>query len=273
LYTTTKLNLALVRAAVLQQCLKLAAVRGLGALAFLVEALEDFVALTAAILLARAELRRQTEVLGLLLRAHADVDHRADHRSQLSAIVGVRQGDRCAAHFLLLLPGALLQEYLYDDTRHRVSMLTKAIDVVIRQTVSFFGQQLPTTRDRDLVGCLVLGVLVIHGSPHTVASALLSEDLRAQRADHRGRRAVSLAQVRACCRHQSAGPISPCVGGQGVARDHLNWSGRHRDACRRSATHRAISTRESLRLRAAVHASVLVGLSGLAVEHQQHVVL
>ena len=70
---------ALVRAAVLQQRLELAAVRGLGALAFLVEALEDVVALPAAVLLAGPELRRQTQVLRLLLRADANVDHRADH--------------------------------------------------------------------------------------------------------------------------------------------------------------------------------------------------
>ena len=87
-----EVDLALVRAAVLQQRLELAAVRGLGALAFFVEAFEDLVALPAAVLLARAELRRQTEVLGLLLRADANVDHRADHLWQLSAIIGRRQG-------------------------------------------------------------------------------------------------------------------------------------------------------------------------------------
>ena len=78
-----EVDLALVRAAVLQQRLELAAVRGLGALAFFVEAFEDLVALAAAVLLAGAELGRQTEVLRLLLRADANVDHRADHRRQL----------------------------------------------------------------------------------------------------------------------------------------------------------------------------------------------
>jgi hypothetical protein len=50
------------------QLLKLAAVGGLGALAFLVEAFENLVALAAAVLHARAALGRQAEVLGLILR-------------------------------------------------------------------------------------------------------------------------------------------------------------------------------------------------------------
>src|SRR4029453_3029900 len=74
-----EVNLALARPAVLQQILKLTAIRGLGALAFLVEPFEDLVALAAAILFARAQLRWQAEVLGLLPRADANVDHRADH--------------------------------------------------------------------------------------------------------------------------------------------------------------------------------------------------
>jgi hypothetical protein len=53
-----EVDLALVRAAVLQQRLELAAVRRLGALAFFVEAFEDLVALPAAVLLAGAELGR-----------------------------------------------------------------------------------------------------------------------------------------------------------------------------------------------------------------------
>jgi hypothetical protein len=51
-----EVNLALVRPAVLQEVLELAAVRGLGAVAFFVEALEDFVALATAVLLAGTEL-------------------------------------------------------------------------------------------------------------------------------------------------------------------------------------------------------------------------
>ena len=87
-----EVDLALVRSAVLQQRLELTAVRGLGALALFVEAFEDLVALPAAVLLAGPELGRQTEVLGLLLRADANVDHRADHLRQLRPIVGRRQG-------------------------------------------------------------------------------------------------------------------------------------------------------------------------------------
>src|SRR3970040_2180273 len=45
---------------------------------------------------------------------------------------------------------------------------------------------------------------------HSVASELLSGNVRTQRSDHRGRRAVSLAQMRASCRHRSAGAIAPC---------------------------------------------------------------
>jgi hypothetical protein len=53
----------------------------------------------------------------------------------------------------------------------------------------------------DMLKCRLFDVLVIHRSPHSVTSASLSRNVRAQRADHRGRRAVSLAQVRASCRH------------------------------------------------------------------------
>jgi hypothetical protein len=49
------MHAALVQPAERQQVLKLAAIRGLGALAFLVEALEDFVALAAAVFLAGAK--------------------------------------------------------------------------------------------------------------------------------------------------------------------------------------------------------------------------
>jgi len=60
-----------VRAAELQQRLKLAAVGGFGALAFFVETFEDLVPLPAAVVLSRAESRRQTEVL-LQIPAHGE---------------------------------------------------------------------------------------------------------------------------------------------------------------------------------------------------------
>jgi hypothetical protein len=82
-----KVHAALIQPTVREQVLELAPISGLGALAFLVEAFEDLVALAAAVLFARAELRWQTEVLGLLLRADANVDHRADHGWQLSRLL------------------------------------------------------------------------------------------------------------------------------------------------------------------------------------------
>ena len=54
-----EVDFALMRAAVLQQCLELTAVRGLGALAFFVETFEDVVALATAVLLAGTELGRR----------------------------------------------------------------------------------------------------------------------------------------------------------------------------------------------------------------------
>jgi len=58
------MHAALVQPAERQQVLKLAAVGGLGALTFLVEAFEDFISLAAAVLLAGAKLCRQAEILG-----------------------------------------------------------------------------------------------------------------------------------------------------------------------------------------------------------------
>jgi hypothetical protein len=53
------MDTALVQAAVREQALELAAVGGLGALSLFVEAFENFISLTAAVLLARAKLGRQ----------------------------------------------------------------------------------------------------------------------------------------------------------------------------------------------------------------------
>ncbi len=86
-----EVDLALVCAAVLQQRLELTAVRRLGAFAFFMEAFEDLVALPPAVFLAGTELGRQTEILGLLLRADANVDYRADHLGQLRPVSGRRQ--------------------------------------------------------------------------------------------------------------------------------------------------------------------------------------
>src|SRR4051812_18340654 len=87
-----EVDLALVCAAVLQEVLQFAPVRRLGALTLLMEALEGFEAVTSAVLLASTKLRRQTEILGLLFRADAYVDHRADHLGQLNPVSGRPQG-------------------------------------------------------------------------------------------------------------------------------------------------------------------------------------
>ena len=92
-----EMDQALGQAAECEQLLKLTTVRRLGALAFLVEAFDDLVALAAAVLFARAELRWQPEVLGLLLRADAHGDHRADHDQQIRPICGHGQ-DAFARH-------------------------------------------------------------------------------------------------------------------------------------------------------------------------------
>ena len=90
-----EMDLPLVRPAVLQEVLQFAPVRRLGALALLMEALEDFESLASAVLFARTKLRGQAQILGLLLRAHAHVDHRADHIWQLSPITGRPQDASC----------------------------------------------------------------------------------------------------------------------------------------------------------------------------------
>src|SRR5437660_11308242 len=129
------MDLTLVGPAEVQQLLQFGAVRGLRALAFLPEPLDDFVSLAPAVLLAGAQLRRQAQVLSLLLRAHANVDDGANHWSQLNAIGRVRQGDRYAAHFALLLRCALLQKGLDDDMRYDVGMSPDLIDFHVRDTI------------------------------------------------------------------------------------------------------------------------------------------
>jgi hypothetical protein len=81
-----EMHAALVQPAIRQQVLELASIRGLSALAFLVEAFKDLVALAGAVLFARAELGRQAEILGRLLRADANLDHGADHDWQRRSI-------------------------------------------------------------------------------------------------------------------------------------------------------------------------------------------
>ena len=120
------------------------AISGLGALALFVKALEDLVALAAAVILAGAELSRQAEVLGLLFRADANVDHRADHRRQLRLILGDEQG-ASASHAHLLRRRPVLQEDLDEHAAHGIGVLTNQIHVLIRQGIRFVAQQLAPT--------------------------------------------------------------------------------------------------------------------------------
>jgi hypothetical protein len=77
---------ALVGSTELQELLKLRAIDRLRALAFLAESCNDFEALALAIFLARLELCRETQILGLLFRTDADVDDRTDHWPQLRSV-------------------------------------------------------------------------------------------------------------------------------------------------------------------------------------------
>ncbi len=76
-----EVDAALVRAAERQQPLQFGAVRRLRALALFLEAREDVEPFATAVVFAGAELGRETQVLGLLLRADADVDDGAGHGS------------------------------------------------------------------------------------------------------------------------------------------------------------------------------------------------
>jgi hypothetical protein len=63
------------------------------------------VALAAAVLFASAKLGRQAEILGLLLCADANVDHRADHCWQRRSIRGLGQA-------------AFARHSFYSEARH-----------------------------------------------------------------------------------------------------------------------------------------------------------
>ena len=62
-----------------QQALQLSPISGSSAFALLDESLDDLKPLACAVVVAGAELRWQTEVFGLLLRAHPNVDDGTDH--------------------------------------------------------------------------------------------------------------------------------------------------------------------------------------------------
>ena len=113
-----EVHAAFVQPAEREQVLKLAPVGGFCALAFLVEAFENFVALAAAVFLAGAKLRRQTQILGLLLRADANVDHRADHDRQRRSIRRVEQA-------------AFTRHSLYSETRQCSWYISTTMDAIV----------------------------------------------------------------------------------------------------------------------------------------------
>ena len=163
-----EVDLALVRAAVLQQRLELAAVRGLGALAFFVEAFEDVVALPAAVLLAGPELGGQTEVLGLLLRADAYVDHRADHLGQLSPV-----SEPSARSVVAAWPSVnatVLQRQGDQHLRHRFRVARDVEHLVVRQCVGLVAEQFAASRDRDRFRNGFRRFGHVHGGPPLHAS-------------------------------------------------------------------------------------------------------
>jgi hypothetical protein len=142
-----EVHAALVQPTEREQVLELAAICGLGALAFLVEAFEDFVSLAAAVLFARAKLCRQAEILGLLLRADANVDHRPHHDRQSRSIPGL--GQAAFARHGLLRNAALLLVHLDHDARHRFGVTADVLDVLIGHRFRVLAEQLPTARDRN----------------------------------------------------------------------------------------------------------------------------
>lgn len=82
-----EVHFAFVSTAVSEHPLKLAPVGSLRAFAFFFEALEDLETFAAAVLFADPELSGQAEIFRLLFGTDADVDNRANHGSQISALV------------------------------------------------------------------------------------------------------------------------------------------------------------------------------------------
>jgi hypothetical protein len=80
-------NFAFVAATVRKHSLELAPIGSLRAFAFFFEALEDLETFAAAVLFADSKLSGQAEVFRLLFGTDADVDNRANHGSQLSAVI------------------------------------------------------------------------------------------------------------------------------------------------------------------------------------------
>ncbi len=73
----------------------------------------------------------------------------------------MRQGDRYAVHFALLLRCALLQKGLDDDMRYEVGMSPDLIDFYVRETIGIGSEQIATSSNRYRLGVQV--VIVFHG--------------------------------------------------------------------------------------------------------------
>ena len=135
---------------------------GLRALAFLTESCEDFEALTLAVLLAGLELRRQTQILGLLLRAHTNVNHRADHGRQRRSIreLGQVAFPRHEFYSVIRQPS-----WYISTTTHAIISACWRIcrDFLIGHRLRFLAEQLATARDRDRLRPVVHAFDELHG--------------------------------------------------------------------------------------------------------------
>jgi hypothetical protein len=144
-----ELHPALVRPAEVQELLEFGAIGGLGTAAFFADSCENFEALTLAVFLAGLQLRGQTQILGLLFRADADVDDRADHLRELRPL---RRGSQARRTHRLLNRRTILQECFNQHVRHRLGVPPNSINFFIRQACGVVAQQLATTSNRDLIG-------------------------------------------------------------------------------------------------------------------------
>ncbi|MDP9222828.1 MAG: hypothetical protein M3P18_03050 [Actinomycetota bacterium] len=164
-----ELDPALVRSAEVQQLLKFGAIGGLRALAFLAKARDDLEALARAVFLARLELRRETQILGLLFRADADVDDSTDHRPQLRPVRELRQADHRP---LLMHARSLFEKQLNQNARERLRVPADASNVLVGKAIGFVGQQLATPLDRDVLSDRCLDLVHPHAQSLSVDQRL-----------------------------------------------------------------------------------------------------
>src|SRR3954468_3092854 len=144
LKTTTNWTVSFVRPAELQQFLEFGAVGGLRALPFLAESREDVEGQALAVVLAALQLRRQTQVLGLLLGADAHVDYRADHVRQHRPAV---RRSQVRAHALVNRRALLVEEHLDHGLSYGVGTAADSIDFVVAQVDRLLAQQLSAPFD------------------------------------------------------------------------------------------------------------------------------